>query len=118
MERTWLTCRSTKTDSIEEIGIGMRNKLEKLAFTLKIIKSKIKKKKENSEEFFYNRKKRFRLEKVKRRQLEKIENIIENTHRTVSKNLCENNSLILVPKLNFHSLKKLKGISKRIYKPL
>ncbi len=112
-ERVFLTARNTRTNSIDEIGTNIREKIEKLLRPIDFIKEELNKKKDTGK-FFHDRKKRYKLQKVKLRRLEKIQNVVSDFHKVIAKNFCENNSLILIPKLNFHFLRNLNKRSKRV----
>jgi len=76
-----LTCLNIKNNNIEEIGVDTMQRLVPLI--------------ENAKHSMKSR--------------EKIANLIYDLHKCAAKYLCENNSLILIPKLSYHSFKTPTG---------
>lgn len=106
--RTFSTGYNLSNNSIEEIGMGLSGTISRLHHQARKLQSKISNKKD------YNHRQRYHFKRAYKRALEHIKNKIDDLHKHAAKHLCENNSLIVIPKLNFHNLDKLNKKSKSV----
>jgi putative transposase len=110
--RTFYTMWNLKDNCMEEIGVGFSGCVKRLQHRSRKLQSLMTQK--INDRFVLNHQKRHNLEKAYKRSLLKIENKIDDLHKSLAKYLCENYSTILVPKLNFHKLDKLNKKSKSV----
>ena len=82
-------------NSMDKIGIGIRDKIEKLCRDIDIIISKQYKKKECK--YKYNYQKRRSLKKVLHRKIKYLNNLKDELHNKSIKYLCNNYSKIIIP---------------------
>jgi IS605 OrfB family transposase len=87
-------------NSVDKIGIGVRDKIEKICRDIDIIVSKKDTKikdKNNKTIFKYNYEKRRNLRKVYHRKIKYLENLKEELHNKTIKYLCDNFGKIIIP---------------------
>ncbi len=86
-------------DSIDKIGIGIRDKIEKICRDIDIILSKkdTKIKVKNKTVFKYNYEKRRNLRKAYHRKIKYLENLKDELHNKSIKFLCDNFGKIIIP---------------------
>lgn len=82
-------------NSVDKIGIGIREKIEKLCRDIDIIISKQYQKKEGK--YKYNHQKRRSLRKALHRKIKYLENLKEELHNKSIKYLCDNYGKIIIP---------------------
>ena len=82
-------------NSINKIGIGIRNKINKICEEIDIITSKINKK--VNKKYKYNHNKRRNLRKALHRKIKYLNNIREELHNKSIKYLCDNYGKIIIP---------------------
>ena len=91
--KTFITIYSD--DSINKIGIGVRDKIEKVCHDIDIVISKQYKKKNGK--YKYNHQKRRSLRKVRHRKIKYLENLKEELHNKSIKYLCNKFGKIIIP---------------------
>jgi transposase len=94
----------TGYDPSGKIIIWGENDIGRLLHYKRKLQSKIKKEKKQS--------KKYRMNIALLRMGEKIKNLVDEMHKKLSKWLCENYENIYLPRLNFHTCKKLNNKSK------
>ena len=82
-------------NSIDKIGIGIKDTLQKICKDIDIIISKQYKKKEGK--YKYNHQKRRNLKKVLHRKIKYLDNLKEELHNKSVKYLCDNYGKIIIP---------------------
>lgn len=82
-------------NSVDKIGIGIRDKIEKLCRDIDIIISKQHQKKDGK--YKYNYQKRRSLRKVMHRKIKYLDNLKEELHNKSVKYLCNNYGKIIIP---------------------
>ena len=88
---------------IEIAGNNCKARISKLLYRKNQLISRIAKVK---------KKKKNRMKKALRRARERIRNLISDLHKKTIKFLCDNYNHIIIPKLNFHKMKKLRRRTK------
>lgn len=83
-------------NSVNKIGIGIRDKIEKLCKDIDIIISKRHQKKDKCK-YKYNNQKRRSLRKVLHRKIKYLDNLKEELHNKSVKYLCDNYGKIIIP---------------------
>lgn len=71
-----------------------------------------RKKLQSKKDLQKKRNKKYKMRRAIKRINEKLNNLIEDLHKKVSKFLCVNYTDIFIPKLNFHTMKKLGKVYK------
>ena len=82
-------------NSVDKIGIGIRDKIEKLCRDIDIIISKQYQKKDGK--YKYNHQKRRSLRKALHRKIKYLDNLKEELHNKSVKYLCDNYGKIIIP---------------------
>jgi len=82
-------------NSVDKIGIGTRDKIEKLCRDIDIIISKQHQKKDGK--YKYNNQKRRSLKKALHRKIKYLDNLKEELHNKSVKYLCDNYGKIIIP---------------------
>ena len=101
--KTYLTIYSD--NKVEELGIGITKKLNKICNEIDIINSKINKKKEdNIKEYNLCSNKRKNLKKALHRKIEYLENLKNELHNKCINHLIKNYGKIILPKLETQKL--------------
>lgn len=91
--KTFITIYSD--NSIDKIGIGIREKIEKICRDIDILTSKQNKK--NDKKYKYNYQKRKSLRKALHRKIKYLENLKTELHNKTIKFLCDNYGKIIIP---------------------
>lgn len=118
--RTFLTGINFADNLLEEIGVGMSYNLSRRLRRLNKLIGKLSKKNNPGNEpesqcsFTYNHRERCHFKRVILRERARLTNMIDDLQKSVSKYMCENYSMIVIPKLDFHSMKRLSKHQKSI----
>jgi IS605 OrfB family transposase len=95
--KTYLTIYSD--NKVEELGIGITKKLNKICKETDILNSRINKKKTNKKEYNLCSNKRRNLKKALHRKIEYLENLKNELHNKCINHLIKNYGKIILPKL-------------------
>lgn len=116
--RTFLTIKDVSDNTIKEIGHGTSYHVGRYRTNINKLQSKIDIEKRRPVLDKVDKRKKHRrihnLQRAIKRLRKKIDNMINDLHKCAAKYLCENNSLILISKLNFHRLRNLNKRTKSV----